>query len=262
MTFFPQTIKRYTVAILDLFSKMTIPNFDHNGAYISDTIVPISFAQQGKNHKANMQSTANIVNGNNFSIPRAALRLNSLSPARERDTSKHGMLYLQKKNDRKVVFTFNSVSYDFQYSLYVLCKNFCDATMILENILPLFRPTYTLPIYETPIQTEPTSILLQIDNQSIEIDSDLGDDDVRLVGLQIDLTLFGNIYLPIRDEAMVKKIRMYINEEIEGKFQKSLLFYNLEKIDDNTMAEFQSTDENFATQMRKSEGAKSFYKND
>lgn len=262
MTFFPQTIKRYTVAILDLFSKMTIPNFDHNGSYVGDTIVPIVFAQQGKNHKANMQSTANIINGNNFSIPRAALRLNSISPARERDTSKHAILHLQQKNDRKVVFTFNSVSYDFQYSLYILCKNFCDATMILENILPLFRPTYTLPIYEIPIQQEPTSILLQLDNQNIEIDSDLGDDDVRLVGLQIDITLFGNIYLPIRDESMVKKLRLYINEESEDKFRKSLFFYNLEKIDDTTMVEFQSTNENIANFMRENEGAKSFYKKD
>lgn len=258
--YYPQIIKRYTVAMLNLFNNMSIPLFDKNGAYVKDIDVPIVFAQKDKNTKSNSLSTSMLIKGNNFTLPRAALSLTNIALPRDRDTSKHSILHQISTQRGRTAFTFNCISCDLTYSLYVLCKNFSEMTAIIENILPLFRPTYTLPVYEVSIQQEPTSIILQLDSQSINFDSEYDSEQMNYVSINLDFTLQGNLYLPIKDEKTITKMRLYINEESENEYRKSLLFYNIEALDETTFAEYKTSDENIASYMRQTEGAKSFFK--
>lgn len=252
-----QTLKKYTVAILDAFNNIKIPIFNKKGKIVKEYQVPIQFGNKDKAYRLD-NLNKNLKAGNNYTIPRMALSFNSMSKATNRDTSKYAKINLKSKEDnRKMVqFQFNSVAYDFQFTLHIATRTLSEMMLITESITPLFRPTYTIPVYELDIQETPTDILLELSSLDLQLPDEIADEELRIIMCDIQLNLRGNMYLPIIDEQLISKMRLYINEKLEKDLENALEFYHFEIDNDNILNEFESKDVNFNNKVKENEGHK------
>lgn len=230
MTWYNRTIERYIVSLLDMFNDMKMPIYNQDGVLIKEIPVPIYFGNSDKAYKLH-NTTENLVNGNNFTLPRMSLTFNSMTRNAARDTNKYSYINVTDPIDnKKVQFQFNSVAYDFSFNLQLQTRTLSDALILMEHITPLFRPTYTIPVFEIPIQEEPTSIIVELQSVDMDIPTDFEEDDIRIITINMPLLLRGNVYLPIKDQALITKMRLYINEKIDNDFYNSLLFYNWDAV--------------------------------
>jgi len=211
--FYHNSTKNYTIALIDLFNDISVPRFDNTGKRISDTKVPIKFGNRNIAFMLSDYDIENINNGNVNVLPRMALEFNGLNKALNRNTNKNSIVNRTSKDnlskeDITRLFHKNSVAYDFEFTLHIATKTFSDATIIIEQIAPLFRPDYTLKINELDIQEEPTSIQVQLGDFDIEL-PEPNDDEIYLVEISVPITVKGNLYLPIKEAHIIKEVEIY-----------------------------------------------------
>lgn len=252
-----QTLKKYAIAILDAFNDIKIPIVNKSGKVQKEINVPIIFGNKDKAYRMDNTNT-NLLNGNNYTLPRMSLSFNSMSKANHRDTSKYAKINLASKEKlgQTVSFQFNSVAYDFQFTLHIAARTLTEMMLITESITPKFRPTYTLPVYELDIQEEPTNVILELTSVDMNIPDEIQDDELRILQCDIALNLRGNMYLPITDEKLITKIRLYLNEQIQKNLTAAVEFYQYEIDNDCILNEFSSQDRNFIESVKKNEGNK------
>jgi len=209
---FHQSIKNYTIALLDLFNDIHVPRFNKAGDKISDNIIPIKFGNRDKAFMLSEHDLENLHTGNVNVLPRMVLQFDGMTKAPDRDTNK-----LSKINKRKIGtdptsllynYHYNAVAYDFNYTIYIATKTFTDATIIVEQIAPMFRPDITIKIQELDIQEKPTSVPVQIQDFNFTLPEDMGEEDIRIIEVDFSIEVKGNLYLPITEAEVIKHIEV------------------------------------------------------
>ncbi len=259
--YYHRTIEKYIIGLLNTFNNIKLPIFNKDGKLVKEIPVPIYFGSRDKAYLMN-NTNKNLVSGNTYTLPRLNLQFLSMSKAPQRDTSKYNMINITDvKSQKKIGFQFNSVSYDFQFQLQIQTRTLTDALIITEYITPLFRPTYTIPVYEVDIQKEPTSVVVELQSVDFDIPDTFEDDELRIITVNMPLNIRGNIYLPEQDQEVIRKIRLYINEKVQDDFNHSLMMYNIEVANlqengDYDAAEFMTEDANLIQNIKDHEGHK------
>ena len=229
--FFHNSIKNYTIALLDMFSDIHVPRFNSGGEKIEDIVIPIKFGNRDKAYMLSEHDIENLHSGNVNTLPRMVLAFDSMSKAPDRDTNK-----LSKINKRKVgndpasllyEYHYNAVAYDFNFNIYVACRSFTDATIVVEQIAPMFRPDITLKIMEMDIQEKATSVPVTLGDFGITLPEDPAEDEIRIIEIEFPLVLKGNLYLPIKDSEVIKEIELNISI-IESERNKKGVAYEVE----------------------------------
>lgn len=233
MSFFHHSIiKKYTLALLSTFNGVEIQRKLTSGNY-SSNFVPITFGVNQKSQILDAYETKELLNGNYNVLPRMSLIFNSLTYASERASSKFNKInkHLINENgeDSILQYQYNRIPYDFSFTIFAKCNTMNEATMIAEQIISYFNPVYYLKLNEIPLQSEPTSIPLLLNDVSFDYEevSEISSD---VVTLTFDLTLKGNIYPAIKDQEKIKEIRIYnglwqkdeYQRASEAKWEKSL----------------------------------------
>jgi hypothetical protein len=207
--FYHNSIRNYTIALLDLFNDIHIPRYDKNGDRIQDITVPIKFGTREKGYILSSQDYENLHNGNVNVLPKMILEFNSLSKAQDRNTNKNSRINKRTPAVEQVLkeYQYNAVAYDFEFTLHFATKTFTDCTIIIEQIAPMFRPDISIKIQELDIQEEPTTVPVAIGDFDIEI-PDLEHGEIRIIEGSLPITLKGNLYLPIKDQGVIRDIEV------------------------------------------------------
>lgn len=200
------SIRKYTVALLETFGDVEIPRYDEEGQLIKVINVPIVFSTRERAVQLIEQDYATN-NGTANILPRLALSLDSMNKATNRDTNKTKKINVITKDDKNYTFHYNSVSYDLSFTLHILARTMSDLTLILEQILPQFRPTLNIRLQELDFIEEDTTIPINFDGVSFDfpVDTDI-DSDIRTLTADLSLTMRGNLYLPIKDAKIIKEV--------------------------------------------------------
>jgi len=229
--FFHKSIKNYTVALLDMFSDIHIPRYSSDGEKFDDIIVPIKFGNREKAYMLSEHDLENLHTGNVNTLPRMVLAFDSMSKAQDRDTNKNAKINKRKIGDdpTKLMYEYhyNAVAYDFNFTIFIATRTFTDATIIIEQIAPMFRPDITLKIQELDIQDKPTSVPVSLGDFNIELPEDMGEDEIRIIQVDFPITLKGNLYLPIKDAEIIKEIEVNMSI-IEAKRNDAAIKFGLD----------------------------------
>jgi len=229
--FFHNSIKNYTVALLDMFSDIHIPRYSSDGEKFDDIIVPIKFGNREKAYMLSEHDLENLHTGNVNTLPRMVLAFDSMSKAQDRDTNKNAKINKRKIGDdpTKLMYEYhyNAVAYDFNFTIFIATRTFTDATIIIEQIAPMFRPDITLKIQELDIQDKPTSVPVSLGDFNIELPEDMGEDEIRIIQVDFPITLKGNLYLPIKDAEIIKEIEVNMSI-IEAKRNDAAIKFGLD----------------------------------
>lgn len=204
------TIRKYTLGLLDTFNDIKVERTMSNDtkSYIK---VPITYGSRDKAFTLNNIELEQWYDNNYNILPRMALSLITLNKDPRRDTNKLHKIN-QTINDKVITFQYNAVSYIFSYELAIATRSMTELTMILEQILPAFNPTYNLLIKEMDVVVEPTIVPVSLTSVDIDTPTNIGqDDDIRICGAIIMLDVRGNVYKPFTDASMIEHVRLYLN---------------------------------------------------
>ena len=222
MYFHFETLKTYTASLLSLFGDMET-QVKHSGGKIHTSRVPIQYSNREKTDIMNQLTYEQIFSSNTQILPRAVLLFVSMSPARERAKNKFvkiAKIQIAKEDTSKeenskdfesMQFQFNSVPYNFEFQIVVQTRGMSEACQIIEQVCSYFNPSYNMKIREIPFkEIEPTSIKLELTNTTVE-QQEIDEYSTNIVTITFDLTLSGNLYPCVKEQAIVKQIQTFLS---------------------------------------------------
>lgn len=202
-------IRKYTAALLDLFSTLEIQYNDSNGNTLSRNI-PIKYSVREKSKLFDELTTEQLLTGNYNVLPRGALSLVSMIRTDERIMNKN-MKINTLKTDSAINYMYNSVPYEFLFDLDIHCRGMNEAAMIIEQIAPRFNPFIALDIYEIDGLDTPTSCPVKILDMSID-SQEYEELSQNIITVTISFSLMGNFYPPVKSLPLIKEFKMLINQ--------------------------------------------------
>lgn len=192
-TYYHGTIKKAIIAFGNIFNGMTIERADASGAIAQRVKVPISYAKKQKFLAREAQQPDIGVHAVQIVIPRMSFEIVAL----ERDTSR------QMNANHKIKTTvggsvnrqYNGVTWNLGINLYALTKTQEDGLQIVEQILPMFNPTYTVTMKSLPEMGFTDDLPITLEQVIYEDNFDAGFNERQEVvwtfSFALPLTLYG-----------------------------------------------------------------------
>lgn len=219
MAFFHfNTLKKYTGALIHLFSNLEIQTIQSNGKPLY-TMVPIQYANRERFDIYSQLSYNQMFNGNTQVLPRGILLFTGMNANINRAKNKFAKIYRKsqiiKGETKKLNYQFNSVPYDFNYQVLIQCRGMNEASMILEQVTSYFNPSYCLRIKEVDLPDfGETSCILELNGTDVEQES-MDELSTNIVTCTFNLTLRGNIYPAIREQHIIELVQLFISTNLQ-----------------------------------------------
>lgn len=229
--FFNST-RTVTLAILDSLNNVKHWVLTEEGKY-NENVIPIKFGNYEKSIELSDVPQDILESGNFNFIPRMVLSFKSMTKAPERTTNKYNKIskrIINEYGDVKLNYGFNSVPYDMQFQLVIQARGLNEAFQIVEQILPLFRPTYPISIREYPLFEEKTETLLGISDPEFDILTEFGPEDINIINITFDLNIRTNLYMPLQLTGPIETVQMmiYLWEQQDYKESQLASHYEFE----------------------------------
>lgn len=222
--FYHNTIRRYTLLLLDKFKNLELQYKNSNDEIITKNI-PIHYKVQEKEFLLD-KSGDQVITGNTNVLPRAVLELTSLSPNTERQASKYNKINRMKSQISGKPYTnfqWNCISYDFTYSLSIYCRGMSEVCQIIEEVAPKFNPIMYLDVYDAENEETPTRVALQL--SSIDFSPEgFEENSINIITVSFELLLSGYLFQPINAYSEIKEF--YINL-FDTKTQKEQMKFDV-----------------------------------
>jgi len=227
------TTRNYTLALLNAFNNVKYWVTDSENKEKEHT-VPISF---GNYEKALVleDMDENFLNNSNYNfLPRLVLNFDGLTKATDRQTNKFQKLskrIMDPTNTFPILdVAYNSVSYDYHFTLLLQARGLNIATQITEEILVKFNPTLNLEIHEFPIFRNPTETQILISDPEFEINTEFEDTDINLINVTFNIIVRGNIYNAIEIQGPIETVKMFTHlwDVVDYKQSKLASYYKFD----------------------------------
>ena len=207
------SIRNYTLSILDSLNNVKNWVKNEDGTH-KETTIPLTFGNYEKSIALEDIDEETYLNGNFKFIPRMVLTFQGMTKVPDRTTNKFQKITKTIENPdnpgtNQLQFSYNSVPYDFQYNLLIQARGLNQAFQIVEQIMPRFRPTYTIQIQEYPLFDEMTMTQLQADDPDFDIIEEFEDTDVNIINITIPLNIRGNLYMPLQVQGPIELINSF-----------------------------------------------------
>ena len=213
--FYHNTIRRYTLALLDFFNNMEV-QYLTDGDQIVTKSVPIRYKTREKLLSID-KSTEQVLTGNTNVLPRAELELTGLSPDTDRQASKYLKINRLRK-DTTADYQWNCLSYTFNYKVSVLCRGLNEVSQLIEQVAPKFNPNVAIDIRDAEDEQEPTRVTLQLGGVDFEV-PDYDEKSNNICTVSFDLTLYGYLFQPIKSYSIVKEFKVNLNTPSLNKLE-------------------------------------------
>lgn len=233
------SIRNYTLSLLNAFDNVKLYINQDNSDKDKVFNVPITFSNYEKSIALRDITENQITTGNFNYLPRIVLGFEGMTKAVDRQTNKFQKfskkVYLPGDPNYKLQVAYNSVAYDFSFSLLIQTRGLTQASQLTEEILAHFNPSMNLNLLECPIFNEKTETQILISDPVFEINDEFEEDDVNIISVSFELTVRGNIYSPIEMVAPVKTIKLFTHvwDEYDYKESKLSSYYNFTKEGEN-----------------------------
>ena len=143
-------IRKYVIAFGSLFNDIVIQRRNTAGQRIQSIQVPIAYGPKEK-FLVRLRADPNLSQQVALTLPRMGFEITALTynGARKLSSSLRNVA-INSADNNKVKSQYVPVPYDITFALSIMCKNADDGAQILEQIVPYFRPEFTLNIRLIP----------------------------------------------------------------------------------------------------------------
>jgi hypothetical protein len=204
-TYYHGAIRKTIVAFGRLFSDVKIARQDNDGNIAQVIQVPLAYAPKEK-WLVRIDSDPNLNNHTYTSLPRLSFEITGYTYDASRKTNKMNKIVCKDMSDSEnptAKSVFSPAPYNIDINLYVLTKTQEDATQIIEQILPIFNPEYTLSINALPDMEIVQDVPVILNNITAEDNYDGSFQERRFVSHTLSFTVKTNIYGPVSSNGVI-----------------------------------------------------------
>lgn len=145
--FYNATTRKYIAVFGTLFNKISIARDDLDGNRVQFMTVPISYGPWQK-FLSRITQDPNLDKKSAISLPRMSFEITNMSYDGAR---KIGSVQKLRKldapeTDQSRSFSWSAAPYNIDFSLFIMTKYSEDATKIIEQIIPFFKPEWTTTV--------------------------------------------------------------------------------------------------------------------
>jgi len=211
--YYPRTIQRVTTAFFTIFNNMKVIRYDRDGVAIKEYSVPITWGPIDKHRDIKLEDYNDSMEAYYTTLPRIAITGPNMTYNGERATDVNGMRqHYSEAIGLNDIDSFYSdpvpAPYDYNYTVHIKSDSMDYMNQILENILPCFNPTTYIRVKEFSfLDIERDLKVLMTGGANPEFDPfDQGEDNRRIIDVQLDFSVEGFMYLPISNTKIIKII--------------------------------------------------------
>lgn len=204
-TYYHGAIRKTIVAFGRLFSDIKIARQDNEGNVAQVVQVPLAYAPKEK-WLVRIDSDPNLTNNVYVSLPRLSFEITGYHYDASRKTNKMNKIVCKdtaNPANPTAKAVFSPAPYNIDINLYVLTKTQEDATQIIEQILPIFNPEYTLSINALPALEIVQDVPVILNNITAEDNYDGSFQERRFVSHTLSFTVKTNIYGPVSENGVI-----------------------------------------------------------
>lgn len=204
-TYYHGIIRKVIVAFGRLFSDLKIPRYDDEGNLVQMIDVPIAYGPKEK-WIVRTESDPSLNNNTYIVLPRLSFEILDYQYDAESALGKMQKIYCVNDGDigtRKQAYV--PVPYNLDIALYSLTKTTEDSLAILEQILPYFRPEYTLNIKTVPELNMISDVPVTLVGVTPEDQYDGDFETRRMLTHTFQFRLKIKLLGPVNDVGLIKK---------------------------------------------------------
>lgn len=205
-TFTNDVIRKYIVLFGTVFNDIYINRDDANGEIIQTIKIPLSYGPREK-VLARLDGDPTLDRQIATIVPRITFEMTTFEydPTRKLNTlNKLTKQSATAGTDDEVVYQYQPVPYDINFTMSILVKNAEDGTRIVEQILPYFTPEWTASVNLVPEVDGPRDIPIILNNVSVEDQYEGAFTERRAIIWTLDFTVKGWLYGPSKKSSLIK----------------------------------------------------------
>lgn len=204
-TYYHGAIRKTIVAFGRLFSDIKIARQGNDGAVAQTISVPLAYAPKEK-WLVRIDSDPNLNNHTYTSLPRLSFEIVGYHYDATRKTNKMNKIVCKDASSSEnptAKAVFSPAPYNVDINLYILTKTQEDSMQILEQILPIFNPEYTLSINALPAIEIVQDVPVILNSVIAEDNYDGSFQERRFVTHTLSFTIKTNIYGPVTENGVI-----------------------------------------------------------
>lgn len=194
-------IRKVIVSFGRLFSDIKITRETKDGSDSQTVMVPIAYAPKEK-WLVRIDSDPDLTGNVYTTLPRISFEITGYEYDSTRKTNRMSKINCYGTGSTRGSM-FAPVPYNIEISLYILTKTQEDAMQILEQILPVFNPEYTLAINAIPDLNVVQDIPVILNNVAVNDEYDGDFQTRRFVTHTLNFTIKTNIYGAVSTQGII-----------------------------------------------------------
>lgn len=209
--FFHGLIRKYTIVMGSLLNDIQVVRNSSTQQELSRVTVPLSYAKKEKWVQRIMDEKEDLTRKTAITLPRMAFEMTNMSyDANRKLSSKQYFAFLNPDSKNTKLQIMMPVPWNFNFSVYIISKTQADMQQIVEQILPMFTPDYTVDLagiknpnlnYDIPIS------LLSVESSD---NAEGGFEDRRMIIWTMNFVMRGYLFGPVREKNIIKTVDVKI----------------------------------------------------
>jgi len=201
-TYYHQAIRKSIVAFGRLFSDIRIVRKNKDETKEQTVKVPLTYAPKEK-WLVRLESDPTLDNYTYVSLPRMSFEIVSYMYDSQRKTNKLNRITCENLNGTNKKSVFSPAPYNIDISLYVISKTQEDGMQILEQILPIFTPEYTLSVQALPDLNIKQDVPVILNSVQVNDEYDGDFQTRRFVTHTLNFQMKTNVYGNVGEQGIV-----------------------------------------------------------
>ena len=206
-------IRKYVIAFGSLFNDIVIQRRNTAGQRIQSIQVPIAYGPKEK-FLVRLRADPNLSQQVALTLPRMGFEITALTynGARKLSSSLRNVS-INTADNNKVKSQYVPVPYDITFALSIMCKNADDGAQILEQIVPYFRPEFTLNIRLIPELNIVVDTPVVLQDISIEDTYEGNFEERRALVHTLNFSMKGYLYGPSSKTGLIKRSQVFFFQD-------------------------------------------------
>ena len=206
-------IRKYVIAFGSLFNDIVIQRRNTAGQRIQSIQVPIAYGPKEK-FLVRLRADPNLSQQVALTLPRMGFEITALTynGARKLSSSLRNVA-INSADNNKVKSQYVPVPYDITFALSIMCKNADDGAQILEQIVPYFRPEFTLNIRLIPELNIVVDTPVVLQDISIEDTYEGNFEERRALVHTLNFNMKGYLYGPSSKTGVIKRSQVFFFQD-------------------------------------------------
>jgi len=198
--FYNRSIRKIVVAFGTIFNDIQLVRYTKDGLTPKETFkVPLSYGSKEK-YLTRITSDPNLTKSVLTVLPRISFELTGMSY--DADRKKQSTLQnFAITNGNALLRQYTPIPYNFDFSMSIYVRNTEDGAQIVEQILPFFTPDFTVSVDFIPTMNQKYDLPIMLNSVTNETTYEGDFMDTRLIIWNLEFTVKGYIFPPIKESA-------------------------------------------------------------